>query len=43
MSNIRKKIIDQKFAPGRVANASGYTANTKPGPGNGKENMKSKI
>ena len=30
--NIRKNIIDQKLAPGRVARAAGYTENTRPGP-----------
>jgi hypothetical protein len=29
---MKKKSIDQKFEPGRVATASGYTWNTRPGP-----------
>ena len=32
MISMRKKSRDQKFAPGRVPTASGYTSNTKPGP-----------
>ena len=30
--NIRKNMMDQKLAPGRVARAAGYTENTRPGP-----------
>jgi len=30
--NIRKNIIDHPTEPGRVAIASGYTTNTRPGP-----------
>ena len=32
VSSIMKKMIDQKVDPGRVAIASGYTTNTRPGP-----------
>jgi hypothetical protein len=32
MMSMKKKSIDQKFEPGRVATASGYTWNTRPGP-----------
>jgi hypothetical protein len=32
MISMKKKSIDQKFEPGRVATASGYTWNTRPGP-----------
>ena len=32
--SIMKKIRDQNVEPGSVAMASGYTTNTRPGPGN---------
>ena len=35
--SIRKKMIAQNVAPGRVEMASGYTMNTRPGP---KDNKK---